>query len=842
MSRILNRRTVLLAVAVLIAAVVVPPYIYVNHFRARIAGALSRSLGRQVSIGDVSLRLFPTPGLNLSRVVVDDDPSFSQEPLLRADDVTASLRLTSLWRGRLEIASLTFQYPSLNLVRRPDGHWNLESLLERARQTPVLPTAKRTAGQRVRFPYIESVSGRVNLKLGDVKTVYALADADFALWLASEDEWNLRLAARPIRTDANLSDTGTVKIQGKVRRGASLSDTPLSLLISLRDAQLGQLSTFVYGRDRGWRGSAATNLTLEGTPAALRIKLETSIADFRRYDIATTGNLTLVANCSAGFSSRTQVLSDLDCISPFGNGNVEARGNLTGLLPIQSYEISLTARDFPASQLAAWFRHIKKDLPEDISAEGAVNARFAVKRSETGDPAWNGAGVLTGLAFQSSRLKDPITIGEVRFGMPVAPARINSVKGRPMTTAPQQDSLVIEPFAIDLGGNSPAHAQGSFSRDGYRLALNGSADIERLLQVSEAWGVAAPRFAPKGSASVDLSLQGEWAGFAQPLVLGSAKISATTTVNGINAPVQISSATINLQQDGVNVQDLSFGWPKLGIAVGGALQVPRRCTTIETCPVQFQLRSELVDIADLNTLLNPQAEKRPWYAIIGTGAAKPPLLKRITASGTLTLTSLKIGDALAKNVSATVTLEHGVLRARDVLASGLGGKLSGTVRADFDASPPKFETNGKLDSGSVAALSGARRQSWGTGRLDATFALTAAGLDAGSILKTADGSIDYLWRNGTMALALDGGAGPLRIRDFRGTATLHSGRLSFTPSRMETPGGIYTVSGTASLDRQLGLTLTRGRIPAYEITGTLEKPLVKAAVLPAPATQARLRQ
>jgi len=58
---------------------------------------------------------------------------------------------------------------------------------------------------------------------------------------------------------------------------------------------------------------------------------------------------------------------------------------------------------------------------------------------------------------------------------------------------------------------------------------------------------------------------------------------------------------------------------------------------------------------------------------------------------------------------------------------------------------------------------------------------------------------------------------------------------------METANGIYTVSGTASLDRQLGLTLARGKSPAYEITGTLEKPKVKPSVPIAPQTQAELR-
>jgi len=46
---------------------------------------------------------------------------------------------------------------------------------------------------------------------------------------------------------------------------------------------------------------------------------------------------------------------------------------------------------------------------------------------------------------------------------------------------------------------------------------------------------------------------------------------------------------------------------------------------------------------------------------------------------------------------------------------------------------------------------------------------------------------------------------------------------------MQTPNGIYDVSGTATLDRTLEFTLQRGGVPAYTVTGTLEKPQVTAA-------------
>ena len=66
--------------------------------------SISAAVGRSVDIGSVHLRLLPRPGFDLENLVVYDDPAFGAEPMLRAGEVTADLRLTSLVRGRLEIA------------------------------------------------------------------------------------------------------------------------------------------------------------------------------------------------------------------------------------------------------------------------------------------------------------------------------------------------------------------------------------------------------------------------------------------------------------------------------------------------------------------------------------------------------------------------------------------------------------------------------------------------------------------------------------------------------------------------------------------------------------------
>jgi len=205
-----KRGALTLSVVVLLALFLVRPG--ANRLRTRIVNSISLALGRPVDIAAVKVRLLPQPGFDLENFVIHDDPAFSAEPMLRAQEVTASLRVTSLLRGRLEIARLNLTEPSLNLVRNAEGHWNLENLIERAAKMPVAPTSKKKTERRPGFPYIEADRGRINFKFGPEKKPYALTEADFALWQDSENAWGMRLKAQPVRTDFNLTDTGMVTI------------------------------------------------------------------------------------------------------------------------------------------------------------------------------------------------------------------------------------------------------------------------------------------------------------------------------------------------------------------------------------------------------------------------------------------------------------------------------------------------------------------------------------------------------------------------------------------------------------------------------------------------------
>ncbi len=150
MLRRTSRRMMWAVLLVLLLALLLPPFVNVNRYRSRVAGAISRALGRDVTVSHIELKLLPRPGLVLSNFVVAEDPSYGAEPMLRADTVTAYLRLTSLWRGRLEIGTLDLDNPSLNLVRRADGHWNVEELVERDIASPSRLRPPSSGPKRVR--------------------------------------------------------------------------------------------------------------------------------------------------------------------------------------------------------------------------------------------------------------------------------------------------------------------------------------------------------------------------------------------------------------------------------------------------------------------------------------------------------------------------------------------------------------------------------------------------------------------------------------------------------------------------------------------------------------------
>ncbi len=826
-----SKKRVAVAVALILLLFLLRPG--ASRLKSRIIVALSAGVGRPVDIGSVHIRLLPRPGFDLENLVVYDDPAFGAEPMLRASEVTADLRLTSLIRGRMEISRLDLTEPSLNLTHSASGAWDLESLLQRTAHLPTAPTAKARLEPRPGFPYIEGTAGRINFKSGAEKKSYALTNADFSLWQDSENAWGMRLKAQPFRTDMNLNDTGMLQVSGTWQRADSLPDTPLQFQVEWNRAQLGQLSKLFSGNDRGWRGSARVEMALSGSPAKLQISSDATVDDFRRYDITSGKALRLAAHCDAEYSSLTHEFHEMKCDAPVSDGMITLTGEM-GLSVGHRYAVTVTAEKVPADAAVILIERAKKNLPDDLAAEGTVSGKFSLQKDGSGNQ-FEGRGEIDNFQLSSAENKGemgPETIPFVLMGASKSNARRHLDRAGGMRF-PEETHIEFGPVAMRGGKNAHPTMQGWIARSGYDFAVTGETEIPRALRLARMVGIAALPATPEGSAQVELQVAGSWAGgnhsgFAGPLVTGTVKLqNVQIAVRGVENAAEIVSAEMRLLPDEIRVTKLNA--KAAGSEWTGSLEMPRGCGTPDACEVHFALNTNQATLIGLNEWINVSVKKRPWYRVLETSApAGPSLLARLRASGHVTADRLQLPGASATHLSANVTLQDGKLRLSDLTADIGGGKHRGDWQVDFRSKPAVCEGSGTLTSVELNNFANAMNDGWIAGTANGNYKLTAnCPVD---FWKSAKGTLRVSMKDGIFPhVSIGEDAQPLRVSQLDGQANLHAGTIEIKDAKLDSPEGQYQLSGTASLTREVDFKLKGAPdSPAtgYTITGTLAEPRV----------------
>jgi AsmA protein len=451
-----------------------PPLISVSRLQRRIASSISASLGRPVHLDRATLHLLPVPGFTLENLVVSEDPAFGAEPIIRANKVIVTLRPSSLWRRRVEIASIRFAVddngsgPSLNLVRNTAGQWNLQSLLMHAAQVQTAPTAQPTAGPAPRFPYVEATGGRINLKLADEKTPFSLTDADFALWLPEPDEWHLRLVGKPARTDRNVADTGSFRLEGSLHRAPHMADVPVDLHASWRNVPLGEASTLVLGHDAGWRGSLALEASLAGPLGAARLTTSAHLDDLRRADFIPVLELHLDTDCNATLDTPSAVLHDptcsLDTPAATGSsttGRIVAIADSVAPLRRSATGLRLGMTNVPNTWLLDWARLFSQRIPP-AAHPGGVTAGSMVWTQNTGGTSWLGE-------FHTEAQ------GRLPWDTPTS-----DFLSHPISLTVSGDTATLQPLNLMPPARPALLLSASITPQSYLLHLNGTADAADL--------------------------------------------------------------------------------------------------------------------------------------------------------------------------------------------------------------------------------------------------------------------------------------------------------------------------------------------------------------------------
>lgn len=138
-------RKVLITIAVIVVvliviAVVLPFFIDANQFKPKVEAEATKALGRQVTVGNLSLSIL-SGGVSADNLSVADDPAYGKEPFLTAKSMAIGVAMWPLITSRkLNIESFTINQPTVNLIHGTNGKWNVSTLGAKETKTSSEPT------------------------------------------------------------------------------------------------------------------------------------------------------------------------------------------------------------------------------------------------------------------------------------------------------------------------------------------------------------------------------------------------------------------------------------------------------------------------------------------------------------------------------------------------------------------------------------------------------------------------------------------------------------------------------------------------------------------------------
>src|SRR5208337_5356994 len=146
-------RIVLIVVAVFVLILIALPFlINVNSFRPKIEAEASAALGRQVTIGNLSLSIF-SGAVEADNVAIADDPAFSKSPFVTAKSLKIGVELMPLiFSKQLKVTDIVLEEPQITLLSGTHGTWNYSSMGGASEKRPTEQKAGGTAQEKPAEP------------------------------------------------------------------------------------------------------------------------------------------------------------------------------------------------------------------------------------------------------------------------------------------------------------------------------------------------------------------------------------------------------------------------------------------------------------------------------------------------------------------------------------------------------------------------------------------------------------------------------------------------------------------------------------------------------------------
>ncbi len=759
--------------------------------RRTLLARLAASFGRPVEVGRFQFSVLSGLRLEADSVTVAEDPRFGQEYFLRAEQLTAGLRWTALLRGRIEFGIVSLSRPSLNLVRLPDGSWNIESWLPPANQPfPVAGAVPTDAGAppgpagspalnlggrvAARLSRLDVNGGRINFKLSAEKLPFALVNVNGDLEQDNSGRWSIDLEANPMRAPIVLQNAGTLRLEGTVA-GTTARLRPAAFALSWEDASLADALRLADGTDHGVRGalSAQLSATIANPPEvpsiAARSIAPPSIAKgpgsaSSQWNLQGTLRLSGVHRWDMGESPLDPAINAIlaadwrpgeprlevtRCVVEAPGSRLNATGSLDwshGFDP----NVQLASSRIGLGDLLAWRRAFLPGIADDLSVEGAVT----LDASLAGWPPRLGqaSAASNGAVVRMQALPGPLRIGRVEASLERGVLVFGSVPvSLPGVRAPTRNAPEPGPVgALQIAGGLGPVRPGDSPRD-WRYRLDVSGDTQRAQDLIALAGVFGRPTNADWSVKGPVALNLAWTG---ALHRGTSAANGTLELRGLqlssvalSQPFVVGSASVVLKGDERDVRLVAVR--ALGAHWTGSLR--RRSAA---GPWDFDLSADRLDPAEVDRWLVPGGQPGllgrilPFTVSRSSAPAREAVFARLAARGRLRVGEVLLAPLAIAKLDADAEIDGRRIVLRRAQADFYGGRLSGELNASL-AAEPFYSFRGRVDRVDLGLLANA----------SAPLAGRFAGLAAGELTLEARG----IGRE-PLAASLEG-EGVLRVRN-----------------------------------------------------------------------------
>jgi hypothetical protein len=682
-------RIVLSLVLLAVAAGVAAPFINASHFSGVIKSTLESWLGRRVEFGAVHFTVFSGLGFSLEDVTIHEDPRYGLEPFAHATALDARLRIDKLLRGQIRFTSLRLAEPSLNIVKRDDGAWNVVELVQRL-------AAPRRAPLNL-FPSCEISHGRVNFKVGTRKSTLYLADSDLSVYPERSGKLYLRFSGSPARTDR--AGMGFGHLRGAMNwylLPASSQANQLEADVTIDPSNLSELTTLIEGYDIGVHGTVSSHLRIEGPAGALRIQGEMRLTDVHRWDLLPAsgeewrvgyrGDIDLSAH-----TLRLETTSHEGAAAPV---LLEVRAN--DFLGHADWAVLARFSHTPADNLLPLVRRMGLAVPEAIHVQGGIDGVI-------------GYASRTGLQGGVS-MKDVLVKAPTLPGLRLAEA----------TAQLAPDHIHLDPAIVETASGGTLRVGGDYSLSSQRLMASIVADdlpVQNTI-AREAWLGAPETVAIFRKGKVTGRLTCTFEPKTQPAWSGQLRFThATLILPALSVPLEKADGRVTFDERSLSLEHLS------AFAAGDLVNASYRYNAAAKRPEHLHVELPSADWNGLQAALDPTLRAQSLLARLRIGARSlPAWLRERNLDGEVSIGKISMPGAEVGPVDARFTWEGASVRI-----ASLHVKLpSGSIRAEGGLELTSYTPQYRF----TATLSGL---AWGGGLLSADGELKTSGTGTDSV-------------------------------------------------------------------------------------------------------------